>query len=169
MFYQFGRGDWPFARRHSRRKLFQQRRRGFPTNFAVRLGTVDVGTSAVRHAPVEIVFDSPGEVNGVVAGQQKRLKQVENVALVFQPLGLQVAQIELASVEDDGVALIQQSPIARHPAIGDFATGLDERLLAHPENYVRSIVISRPVQNSFRFSICFNILFIKCNSNQIIE
>ncbi len=68
VFHKLGRGDGPLAWRQSRRKLFQQRRRGFPADFAVMLCAVDVGISAVRHGPVEVIVDGPGEVDGVVAG-----------------------------------------------------------------------------------------------------
>lgn len=105
----------------------------------------------MRHCPIEEVVDNVREINGAVASQRQRLEQIENVSLVPTSLARQIAQIELTGVKNDGVALIEQISIGRGHAVGDFAAGLDKRLLAKAEYHVGSVVIARPVQDSFRF------------------
>lgn len=114
----------------------------------VRIAADDIGIAAVGHGPVEEIAGEPFE--SLEARVRRRLVVEEDEPLVRRSAAGQIGHIQVPGVKDDGVALVQQRPVAGRFAVAPAATRLAERLPTYSEIQVFFIEICRPEQNQLR-------------------
>ncbi len=68
----------------------------------------------------------------------------------------QIVDVEIAGVEDEGVALVGQTLVGRRQAVGVATAGGDERLTTQTKAEIVPAEESCPQQNLLGFSSCFD-------------
>ncbi len=86
-----------------------------------------------------------------------RREGVEDPALTFKPRARQVGHVDVAGMEDDGVALVQQQPVSGRLAVGVATTGRLER--SWPETKIESgaAVVFGPEQDDLGLNVAFQV------------
>lgn len=94
----------------------------------------------MRHRPVEIVRlilpDGQTFANARNGRVRNRLVQKENEALMRMPLRWKISKVNLKSMEDDGVAFVQQIAIGCGDAIGELAAVVSENFATESHSEV---------------------------------
>lgn len=86
---------------------------------------------------------------------------------MFQPRGRQVAGVDIAVVEDDGVRLVEQQPVGRRLAVGEAAAGRLEGSRPQTEVVGGAAVVLCPEQDDARLHFALHLPLFCSTTNRV--